>query len=227
MKKIEADFIVSGEVVGQRPMSQQKSLFALIEKQSKTQQLILRPLSAKLLPPIKVQQQGLIDEQYLLDIYGRGRGRQLALADELGLTEYPTPSGGCLLTDPGFSRRLRDLLRHCPEFNYKQIELLRLGRHFRLSAKTKLVVARDASECQELIRLAGDNKRVELVMPQEAKGPLAVINKGANLASLKLAASIVASYCRYRQKNLEVKIGNKKVEVSLKPRRREIKKFLI
>jgi hypothetical protein len=154
MEQWGADFVFTGEVLGQRPMSQNKQALGLVAKLSGRPDLILRPLSARLLPPTKMEEEGLVDRERLLDLKGRGRKPQMALARELGVRDYPAPAGGCLLTEPGFSNRLRDLFAHTPEAGPELIELLKWGRHLRLSPQAKLVVGRKHEENLALERLA-------------------------------------------------------------------------
>jgi len=186
------DFLFSGEVLGQRPMSQNKQALALVAKISGYGQRILRPLSARNLPPTDMEQQGLVDREMLLAFSGRSRKPQMALAAELGITDYPAPAGGCLLTEPGFSRRLRDLLEHHPGAGVEEVELLKHGRHLRLSPQAKLIVGRKQAENQALARLAppGALKLNSL----DAPGPLGLYFGPAQGPELTLAASLVAGY---------------------------------
>ncbi len=145
MRKEKFDFIATGEVLGERPMSQNKQALGLTEKESGLSGYLLRPLSAKLLKPSKIEKKGLVDREKLLDIRGRSRKRQLELAKKWKLKEYPTPAGGCLLTDPEFSNRLEKLLEIFPEANGDDTELLKFGRHF-WQDKVKIVVGREHKE---------------------------------------------------------------------------------
>lgn len=144
MPEFGADFLISGEVLGQRPMSQRRNALQAVDKLSGHAELIVRPLSQKLLPPTKPIREGWVDKDQLLDISGRGRSRQIALARELGLS-YPSPGGGCLLTDRNFSLRLRELIS-LGQDNEANIRLLRWGRHFRLACGIKLIVGRDQAD---------------------------------------------------------------------------------
>jgi tRNA U34 2-thiouridine synthase MnmA/TrmU len=138
MESVGASFIVTGEVLGQRPMSQRKDSMCLIEKEAGLEGSILRPLSAKFLPASIPEKEGWVDRERLLNIQGRSRKPQIKLADHFGIQDYPCPAGGCLLTDPGFSKRMRDLILHHPDFSLNDVHLLKVGRHFRLSPKVKL-----------------------------------------------------------------------------------------
>jgi tRNA U34 2-thiouridine synthase MnmA/TrmU len=141
-----AGFIVTGEVLGQRPMSQNRKALSLVAAESGFEGLILRPLSAKRLPMTIPEREGWVNRDKLMGFSGRSRKPQMSLAESLGIVEYPSPAGGCLLTDQGFSRRLKDLIASRPEHGVRDIELLKLGRHFRLGPHTKLVVGRNRLE---------------------------------------------------------------------------------
>lgn len=194
MEKEGASFVITGEVLGQRPMSQNRHALDLIEKESGLLGLILRPLSARLLPETIPEKTGWVNRQALLNISGRSRKPQLSLIKEFGINDYPCPSGGCLLTDPGFSQRARDLIKY-GEFNLHNIQLLKLGRHFRLKPSAKLIVGRNEQENNSLSDLVGSTDTV--FMPVEVNGPLAV-GRGKGFSDkdlISLAGSIVSRYC--------------------------------
>ncbi len=153
MKKEKAGFIATGEVLGQRHKSQKKQIFDLIEKKTGLKGLILRPLSASLLGPTYPENKGIVDRDRLLNIQGKSRREQLRLADYFGIKGYTTPSGGCLLTDKGFSRRLKDLMRFKPDFGLKDTELLKIGRHFRINPACKFIIGRTKEESAKLTGL--------------------------------------------------------------------------
>jgi tRNA-specific 2-thiouridylase len=146
LKKIRADFLFTGEVLGQRPFSQTKPSLRAVEKESGHPDLILRPLSALLLKETIPEQEGLVDRSLLLDIRGRSRKRQMALAEGYGLRDYPAPAGGCLLTDPIFSIRLKELFLTSPDPSLREVELLKAGRHFRLDSMIKVIIGRNKKE---------------------------------------------------------------------------------
>ncbi len=152
MEMIGADFVITGEVVGQRPMSQTRDRMNLVVKQAGLKGKLLRPLSARLLPATEPELSGMVDRALLEGISGRGRKRQLELAHEYGLTDYPTPASGCLLTDAGYSSRLRDLLAHTSNVTFDQLNLLKAGRHFRIDKDTKAIVGRNEKDNQALMR---------------------------------------------------------------------------
>ncbi|MBA4393118.1 MAG: tRNA 4-thiouridine(8) synthase ThiI [Desulfobacca sp.] len=146
METAGLDFLFTGEVLGQRPFSQTRPSLRAVEKESGFLDRILRPLSALLLTETEPEQQGLVDRSRLLDINGRSRKRQMAMAQDYGLNDYPAPAGGCLLTDPNFSVRLKELLAHFPEPQMREVELLKVGRHFRFNWGIKVIIGRNKKE---------------------------------------------------------------------------------
>ncbi|HWQ19251.1 MAG TPA: hypothetical protein VN455_05680 [Methanotrichaceae archaeon] len=192
MDEVGASFIITGEVLGQRPMSQFRRQMDLIEKEAGLIGLVVRPLSAKLLPATIPEKMGWISRDRLLDIEGRSRKPQIALAKDLGMNDYPCAAGGCLLTDPAFARRVRDLINH-DELDLNNVELLKFGRYFRLSSDAKLIVGRDENENERLSILAREGDY--LFEPVSIKGPIAV-GRGVFKPELIVAACrIVARYC--------------------------------
>jgi tRNA U34 2-thiouridine synthase MnmA/TrmU len=193
MKEVGASFIVSGEVLGQRPMSQQLRMFKIIEKESGLEGLVVRPLSAVLLEPSLPEIEGVIDRSKLLNISGRSRRPQIALAKEFNINDYPCAAGGCLLTDKGFSNRLKDLMAH-QDLAMDEIHLLKSGRHFRLSQDLKLIVGRDESENEKIVTFAKDEDI--LLHAKDIAGPVGLL-KGklnGNQELLNKAASICLRY---------------------------------
>jgi len=193
MPEFGANFIVTGEVLGQRPMSQNKPALELIEKRAGLEGLLLRPLSAKLLAQTIPEKQGWVRREGLFSFSGRTRKPQIALAKELKIMEYPNPAGGCLLTDPAFARRLKELMAH-QELNMDNIELLKFGRHFRIAANTKLVVGRDEKENEEVV-----NKALEgdyLFFPtDELAGPTSLGRGVFDEELIKVSCAITCRYC--------------------------------
>lgn len=186
------DFLFSGEVLGQRPMSQNLTALKTVGKHSGLTDRILRPLSARLLPITPMEEQGLVDRSRLLDIQGRTRRRQEILAREWGLTDYPSSGGGCLLTEKSFSDRLRDLIEHTPDCTVTDIELLKLGRQFRLSAHAKLTLGRNQDD-NEAIKATIGPGHILLCSPGVA-GPLGVVSGAPEPSDLQTAGAILASY---------------------------------
>ncbi|MEW6602172.1 MAG: hypothetical protein AB1499_14455, partial [Nitrospirota bacterium] len=192
MRLTGSDFLITGEVVGQRPMSQRKNCFPMIDKAADVKGLVVRPLCGKLLPATIAEEQGLISREMLLDFNGRSRKPQMVLAEELGLTEYPAPAGGCLLTEPIYSYKLRELLKHDSNPEYKDINFLRLGRHFRFSPECKIIVGRNNTE-NEAIKSLSDSDDYKLRVPGHGS-PLTVILGKASDDAVSLAASMCARY---------------------------------
>jgi len=197
MEQTGADFIVTGEVLGQRPMSQRMEAIRLIERESGLEGLVVRPLSAKLLPPSKPEQEGLIDREKLLAISGRSRKPQMALAAEKGITDYACPAGGCLLADKSFGRKLKDLLDSDPEAEVAEVRLLKYGRHFRLPDGTKIIVGRDEAENEILERLGGDYVKYQV---ENLLGPVTLAPSGLTEETAGLVAAITARYSQGREK---------------------------
>ncbi|MBI2877403.1 MAG: hypothetical protein HYY20_11020 [Candidatus Tectomicrobia bacterium] len=158
MREIGASFLVTGEVLGQRPKSQRLDALHIIDRDSGLKGRVLRPLSAQLLPPTLPEVEGLIDRESLLAMSGRSRKPQISLAETYGITDYPCPAGGCLLTDKGFAQRLRDLFDHSADLpDLRAVQFLKVGRHFRLSPGAKVVVGRNQEENEKLSRMVGDD----------------------------------------------------------------------
>jgi len=187
-----ASFIISGEVLGQRPMSQNLRALSTVAKASGFNGLIVRPLSAKHLPPTLPEQRGWVKREELLDFSGRSRKPQMALARKFGIEEYPSPGGGCLLTDPVFSRRLKDLFDSGSECPVQEIQLLKVGRHFRLAPRAKLVVGRNKKENETILSLSRDEDVV--VKVESVPGPTAILCGEHTQESLDVALGITASY---------------------------------
>ncbi|MCD6177320.1 MAG: hypothetical protein J7K29_05745 [Candidatus Cloacimonetes bacterium] len=192
MKEYNVDFIISGEVMGQRPMSQRKDALNAVGKLSEIKDLLIRPLSQKLLADtLPIRERWVIKDE-MLDIQGRNRKRQIKLAEEYGIDFYPSPGGGCLLTDAGFSRKLLDLMQH-NMMNRKSIEFLKTGRHFRLNDNVKLIIGRNKDENNILSELAKD----EIVLQaKDISGPLGIIQSKENLTTeeIKLTCSLLLRY---------------------------------
>ena len=195
MKEKGFDFLFTGEVLGQRPMSQTKPSLRYVEKNSGFEGYILRPLSAKRLASTIPEQEGLVDRERLLDIAGRGRKEQIKLANAFGITDYPAPAGGCLLTDAGFSRRLRDLLEHQETCQERDFELLKHGRHFRLGDTYKVVVGRTKEDNRQISKLVRPEKDIKLRMA-DMGGPMVLIPGAAPDQVVREAATLCAAYSK-------------------------------
>jgi len=191
MDRLGASFLVTGEVLGQRPMSQRLDTLKRIEKVSGLKGLILRPLSARLLDETLPEVRGWVRREDLLAVSGRSRREQMHLAGEMGLSGYSSPAGGCLLTDPRFAQRVRDLLAH-QGLNLPEVLLLRFGRHFRLPGGSKVVVGRNQAENKALAGML-TGERV-LLVTEECPGPTALLTGPAGKADIELGARVVARY---------------------------------
>lgn len=193
------DFIITGEVVGQRPMSQRRDTMPLVSRQSGADELLLRPLCARNLYPTLPERQGWVDRNHLYDIAGRSRKRQMALAEEFGITDYAQPAGGCcFLTDASYSAKLRDLWASRGSRNYEldDIILLKVGRHLRPRPHFKIIVAREEGEMRFL---EGYRHRFPHIRTLSHAGPLTLLDgDGITDDDLHLAARIAARYSQGR-----------------------------
>jgi tRNA-uridine 2-sulfurtransferase len=193
MQQWGASFVVTGEVLGQRPMSQHRQALELIEKRSGLGGLLLRPLSARLLSATVAEKEGSVHREKLMNISGRGRKPQIELAKNFDIKEYSNPAGGCLLTDPEFTKRLKELIAR-RELSVENVELLKFGRHFRLAENLKLIVGRSERENEELIKLSRENDY--LFMPnEELAGPTCLGRGNLTQELIELSCRIACRYC--------------------------------
>lgn len=194
MEECGADFIATGEVLGERPMSQRRQAIEIIERESGLNGLILRPLCAQLFPPTKPEIEHLVDRNKLLDIQGRCRKPQIDLAEKLGIRDFLCPAGGCLLTDLEFSARLKDLMEYDPEFSMNSLKLLKVGRHFRINSGVKIVVGRNEQENDTLERLhkTGDI----LLLPLTRTGPNVLCRGQLSDDDVSIGAGLLATYTK-------------------------------
>ena len=188
LEELDAAFLITGEVLGQRPMSQRRDTLNVIERDSSTRSRLLRPLSAKLLNPTEAEVQGLVDRERLLDFSGRGRSRQIALARKMGIEDFPAPAGGCILADPILSRRIArvyegDFVVTPQNMGVPDILLMLLGRQFLLPHNGWLILGRDEKENNRLEELQerGDIK----LFIEERPGPVALLRRAAELYESK------------------------------------------
>lgn len=205
MEEVSASFIVTGEVVGQRPMSQRRDTLRLIEKQAGCMGIVLRPLSARVLPPTRPEEVGVVDREQLLGVAGRGRKPQLRLAEELGLYGYSPPAGGCLLTDKGFSDRVRDLLNEKTEVSKEDLQLLRVGRHIRVRPELKIIVGRNQSDNQRLEELSSGGL---MFCPVDFPGPLVLVQGQPNPEEELLIAGVLTRYARESSRGEWIEVKN-------------------
>jgi tRNA U34 2-thiouridine synthase MnmA/TrmU len=205
MRENGFDFLFSGEVLGQRPMSQTMNSLRYVEKRSGFDGYIVRPLSAKKLPTTRPEKQGLLNRDLLLDISGRSRKPQIKLAQKLGITNYPSPAGGCLLTDKGYASRLKDLFDHQDTFAERELHLLKHGRHLRLNETTKIAVGRTHEDNENLLKYY-DPDLDTLIKVKKFPGPIVLMPHGGSKETRILAASICAGYSKAPD-NTPVEVG--------------------
>ncbi|KJJ84356.1 tRNA (5-methylaminomethyl-2-thiouridylate)-methyltransferase [Candidatus Omnitrophus magneticus] len=208
MEEINALSIVTGEVLGQRPKSQQRNTLFLIEKEAGLTGLIVRPLSAQLLPESIPEREKWIDRSKFLNISGRGRSNQIKLAKTLSLKGFSCPAGGCLLTDPSFCKRIKDLLES-NMFNLNTINLAKKGRYFKLSNNTKLFVGRNEQD-NEILKNLTKNSDIILTPSPLIPGPTGIIRSSTNIdtADIKTSAQIIARYIAPLNPKTDVHIFN-------------------
>lgn len=200
MERLGYDFVATGEVQGQRPMSQNRQALGVVEKCSGLKGRLVRPLSAKLLEPTIPEMEGKLDREALMDISGRGRERQIALASEFGIVDYPSPAGGCRLTEEGFSRKLKDLMDHEGLDDRVLVELLVRARRFRLPDGTGVILGRDRDDNAKLREIKDSGKSgfdFTLLAPVNVPGPTALIPEVKSAADYELARELVCAYSRY------------------------------
>ena len=206
-RKNNFDFIITGEVIGQRPMSQRRNTMPVVQKESGAGDLLLRPLCAQHLPPTRPEREGWVDRDQLLSFNGRSRKPQIALAEQFGFSDYAQPAGGCcFLTDKAYSRKLTDLWQARGERRYEldDIMLLKVGRHIRPRDDFKLIVGREEGENNFL---EGYRKQFVHLRCISHRGPLVLVDGRLHEKDVELAARIAARYSQGRdddQVTLEV-----------------------
>ena len=207
LEKYHADFIITGEVLNQRPMSQNRSALDIVKNESGIGHKILRPLCAKNLNPTEMEIEGLIDREVLLDIKGRNRKIQMELAEKWGILEYPSPAGGCKLTEPNYSIKLKELLLNKEDASKVDLELLKIGRHFRVTKEAKIISTRTEEEWELLKQLLTQE---ELIFTAKEYNGSAVVIIGKIITNevIELAARISGRYCKGRdEKNVTISYG--------------------
>lgn len=209
---IGAEFIFTGEVLGQRPMSQHKGALELIERKAGLRGKIVRPLSGKLLPKTEAEEKGLINEEVLLDINGRSRKRQLVLVKEFNITNYPCAGGGCLLTDREFANRLRDLFQHKKRVTIKEVNSLKVGRHFRFG-ENKIIVGRNEAENGILLRT---KRKTEYYFEvPDCGSPITILQGPKTTKAIEIAAGLTAFYSDKKSDKVQVKFGQRALRKSI------------
>ena len=208
-----ASFVITGEVLGQRPMSQQRHTIRLIEKESGLKDLILRPLSAQHFEPTLPEREGIVDRNKLLNISGRSRKQQFALAEDLGVTDYPCPAGGCLLTDKVIAARLRDLFSSVPDYTQTDLLLLTIGRHFRLSNNLRIILGRTKDENERLVQLAKQGQMI--YAPENFRGPTALAIGIINPEEEIIIGDMIAAYSQDMPPTYKIMKHSKEHTVSI------------
>jgi len=233
MAALGASFLVTGEVLGQRPMSQRRDTLRVIERDSGADRFLLRPLSAKLLPETEAEARGWIDREKLLDMNGRGRSRQIALAGEMGIVGFPAPAGGCILADPILSRRIAQIYQgnsivSVEDITVPDVRLLLTGRQFLLPGDGWLILGRNAPENARLLIMVQDGDAV-LSMPVRP-GPTAILRRAVSCyehdvqlqEALQLAAALVVRFGRkikdgHAEGEVRVSVGGKTQILTVPP----------
>ena len=206
MKRVGADFVATGEVVGQRPMSQLKHMLIHLEKEAELIGRLLRPLSAKLLKPTIPELEGLIDREQLYGISGRGRKVQMSLAEHFNIRDYSSPAGGCLFTDSNYAKRLSDLLGSHFIILPEHLYLLTLGRYFRINQNTKLLISRNEQEGKELLKYSMEADHFFI---PDFKGPVALSIGSIDEKEMETVCSIISKYGNPNSNENEVKVYKK------------------
>jgi tRNA-uridine 2-sulfurtransferase len=226
-KEIGADFLFTGEVLGERPMSQHGPALKTIADEAGLKGKLLRPLSAKLMAETEAERKGLIDRNNLLSIQGRSRKPQMELAKEYGIMVYPSPAGGCLLTCEEYAKKLRDLFEHKKRVSVEDVALLRIGRHFRVG-KNKIVVGRNQAENNFLI--TNKTKNDYYFEPSDIVGPTTLLQGPKTKGVIEVAAKLTAFYSDAKTPEANVKYGkeslNKTIRVAL-PQRADVDRLRV
>ena len=211
-KEIGASFLFTGEVLNERPMSQNRKALEIIEKEAGLEGKILRPLSAKFLAETEAEKKGWVDRKKLLDIIGRSRKKQIALAKELDITDYPCPAGGCLLTYKEFALKLRDLFKNKKRFGIRDVNLLKVGRHFRFG-ENKIVVGRNEAENKLLKEMRGRTDYWFEV--PDCGSPITLLQGPKTKKAVKITAALTLRYSDKKNDEAAVFYGKEKLDKSI------------
>ena len=212
-KETGAFFIFTGEVLDERPMSQHFKTLRMIEEEAKLKNKVLRPLSARLLPETSMEQRGLVSRKKLLDVHGRSRKRQIALAEEFGIKDYPCPAGGCLLTYKEFADKVRDLFKHQRKVTLKDISLLKLGRHLRFD-RNKIIVGRNETENKALLKMKSPSDYYFEV--PDWGSPITILQGKKTKSAIQKAAALTAYYSDNRNAQITVLFGKEVLSQTLR-----------
>ncbi|MCW4044905.1 MAG: hypothetical protein NWE94_05245 [Candidatus Bathyarchaeota archaeon] len=226
-REIGAAFIFTGEVLGERPMSQHYNALRIIEEEAGLKGRLLRPLSAKLLPETTAERKGLVDRVQLLGIRGKSRKPQISLAKQFGITYYPSPAGGCLLTCKEFARKLRDLFEHKKRCSMLDVALLKVGRHFRFG-ENKIIVGRNEAE-NKALTLKKRRSDYSFEVP-DVSGPTTLLQGLKTRRSIELAAKLTAFYSDAKSSLVTVNFGRESLSKTITvpvPNRAEVDRLRI
>ncbi|KPH52459.1 7-cyano-7-deazaguanine synthase [Helicobacter pullorum] len=219
-----ASFVISGEVLGQRPKSQRAEALLQVEKLCNAQGLVVRPMSAKLLPITIPEQKGWIDRERLLDIHGRGRERQLKMVEEYGIKNYAKPGGGCLLTDTSIANKIKDLQSH-REIVFEDMEMVKYGRYFILPNGGRCVIARNEEENQKLSFKHPKMSKIELL---NCLGPLGLVEKDSSQEDKEMAIALTLTYGKTEMdKTYKVHFEGREVEMKPFASKEKAREFLL
>ncbi len=219
-----ASFVISGEVLGQRPKSQRAEALLQVEKLCNAQGLVVRPMSAKLLPITIPEQKGWIDRERLLDIHGRGRERQLKMVEEYGIKNYAKPGGGCLLTDTSIANKIKDLQSH-REIVFEDMEMVKYGRYFILPNGGRCVIARNEEENQKLSFKHPKMSKIELL---NCLGPLGLVEKDSSQEDKEMAIALTLTYGKTEMdKTYKVHFEGREVEMKPFVSKEKAREFLL
>ncbi|WP_407368345.1 7-cyano-7-deazaguanine synthase [Helicobacter pullorum] len=219
-----ASFVISGEVLGQRPKSQRAEALLQVEKLCNAQGLVVRPMSAKLLPITIPEQKGWIDRERLLDIHGRGRERQLKMVEEYGIKNYAKPGGGCLLTDTSIANKIKDLQSH-REIVFEDMEMVKYGRYFILPNGGRCVIARNEEENQKLSFKHPKMSKIELL---NCLGPLGLVEKDSSQEDKEMAIALTLTYGKTEMdKSYKVHFEGREVEMKPFASKEKAREFLL
>lgn len=226
LEELGASFMVTGEVLGQRPMSQRVEAMGMVKKLALDEEdLILRPLCAKNMDITKPEREGWVDREKLLDIHGRGRERQLQLAIDYGWENFQSPGGGCLLTDPNFTKKMKEFLKY-DSLHVEDIDILKNGRHLRLPDGAKLVIGRDQTE-NNFLEKAMNSKYIK-IKADEIPGPFSLLLADASEEDKKLSARIVLTFTKTQvDKIYDVFVGDETFKAKPLAKREDAHKYFV
>ncbi|UCF59018.1 MAG: hypothetical protein JSV15_00910 [Candidatus Bathyarchaeota archaeon] len=212
-KEIGASFLFTGEVLDERPMSQHRRALDIIEKEAGLEGMIVRPLSAELLPMTKVEKKGWIDSEKLLGIRGRSRKKQIELIKQFNIKDYPCPAGGCLLTYKDYAAKIRDMFEHKKRIRIKDVLLLKIGRHFRFE-ENRVIVGRNKTE-NERLRDLKDLNDYYFEVP-DCGSPLTILQGPKEEKAIEIAAALTARYSDSKEKRIMVGFGQQELDKSIR-----------